>query len=462
MSIAELEIPETELDAVTHYSEYEADDYAVEETTVKSCKLPARWYPLRPHTTQIAFEFSKERFNVVAAGRRSGKTERAKRRFVRKCLSRRKNGAAYYLIGAPTYGQVKRIYWKDIKLFIPEWCIAGRISESELSIPLVTGALIQLVGLDRPARVEGPPVEHVLIDEDADCDPDVWPEHIRPMLADTGGSADRIGAPEGRNHFFRAFQDGGIVPGWASFHWKSDEILPAAEIEAAKRDLDELTYKQEYEADFVTFSGLAYHSFVRERHATIRLPYKELEELIFAFDFNVAPGVAAVGQEHDRYTDWISEVHIPRNSNTILVCDKLIEKFGNHKGRVRCYGDATGGAKGSAKVQGSDWDLIKGRLRPVFGDRLIVDVPNENPRERSRINAVNSRLKSMSDEIHMRVDPVSCPNIVRDFESVSTIEGSAGVIDKSDSTITHLSDAIGYYVVRKFPVRIGGGTSVTY
>ena len=53
-------------------------------------------------------------------------------------------------------------------------------------------------------------------------------------------------------------------------------------------------------------------------------------------------------------------------------CKKLIADWENHKGRVVCYGDATGGAGGSAKVKGSDWDLIKEELHPVFGQQLYI------------------------------------------------------------------------------------------
>jgi hypothetical protein len=46
--------------------------------------------------------------------------------------------------------------------------------------------------------------------------------------------------------------------------------------------------------------------------------------------------------------------------------------------------------------------------------------------------------------------------LVRDFEGVRLVEGGSGEIDKkSDSKLSHLSDAIGYYLWREFPVRLG-------
>lgn len=152
-------------------------------------------------------------------------------------------------------------------------------------------------------------------------------------------------------------------------------------------------------------------------------------------------------------TGVIGEVHIPRNSNTPAVCRKLIEDWKNHQGPVRCYGDATGGSRGTAKVQGSDWDLIKAELRPVFGDRLSFRVPAANPPERARVNAMNTRLLTGDGVIRLMVDPARAPNVVKDLEGVRTLAGGSGEIDKKATpALTHVSDGLGYYVEAEFPV----------
>lgn len=151
-------------------------------------------------------------------------------------------------------------------------------------------------------------------------------------------------------------------------------------------------------------------------------------------------------------TTVIAEVYIPKNSTTPRVCKKLIELFPKHPGVVICYGDATGGSKGSAKVRGSDWDLIKEELMPYYGDRLYFKVPKANPSERQRVNSFNSRLKSASQEVKLLIDE-SCKYLQTDLEGVRVIEGSAGEIDKKrDPELTHISDALGYYTYREFPV----------
>ena len=191
--------------------------------------------------------------------------------------------------------------------------------------------------------------------------------------------------------------------------------------------------------------------------------YNKKKPLVLCFDFNVAPGVCAIVQEMGAdvfqiapgktVSVVIGEVYIPRNSTTPRVCKKILQDWGTHEGNILCYGDSTGGAQGSAKVRGSDWDLIKYELIPYFGDRLYFNVPKANPYERQRVNAVNSRLLSATKEVKMLVDGKYAPKMVKDLEGVTVIEGGAGEIDKkADSSLTHISDALGYYIQKEYPV----------
>jgi hypothetical protein len=430
--------------------------------------LTPRWTPLRPHPEQIRLITSNARFKVVPAGRRSGKTERAKRNLIIQALRESAEGkwSDYrYFAAAPTREQSKNIWWQDLKALIPKHLLGGPIRESELTIRLVTGAEIVVVGLDRPQRLEGRAWCGGVIDEIANVRPGAWGENIRPALADRRGWCWLIGVPEGRGEYFDMYNYAisGEDPDWQGFHWVSADILPPEEIESARRTLDPLVFQQEMEASFVTFEGRAYYPFLRSSHCA-PLQYNPRAPLIIALDFNVEPGVAAIMQEMVlpnglEGTGVISEVHILRNSTTPAVCRRIVQDFGNHPGAVRIYGDATGGARGSARVLGSDWDLVKAELQPVFRDRLSFRIPNANPPERSRVNAVNSRLMSASGEIRMMVDPQRAPNVVRDLEGVRLLKGGSGEIDKrADPALSHISDAAGYYLVREFPiVRATGG-----
>ena len=418
--------------------------------------LTDRWTTLRPHKQQQQYLRSTARFNVVPAGRRSGKTECAKRRGILKAITETKWLDSWFVFAAPTHGQAKRIFWPDLKAMIPKELVRGVPSEGSLSIRLVNGAEITVLGLDAPERVEGRPVNGVVLDEYGNMKETVWMEHLRPALSDRRGWVDFIGVPEGRNHYYDLYKNAQSdeTGDWATFTWTSEDILDADEIAAAKRDLDELTYNQEYRASFVTFEGRAYHSFDAVVHCARDLPYAPNEDLIFCFDFNVSPGVCVVCQEHHNQTHVIGEVYIPNNSNTPAVCNRLIADWKDHTGRVLCYGDATGGARGTAQIQGSDWDLIKNTFRPAFGSRVKYRVDKANPKERVRVNSMNSRLMGADGTVKLLVDVAKAPMAIKDLEGVRLLAGGSGEIDKKgDPKLTHLTDALGYYIVKRHPVR---------
>lgn len=417
----------------------------------------------------ISFKFTKPqtqiikckaRFVVVPAGRRFGKTKAAVEKILQKASASDK--IVWYV--APTYKQAKNIAWAMLLRRLKPLNWIEKINNVDLEVTLVNGSTISLKGANNPDSLRGVGVHFMIIDEAADIDEDVWIQVLRPMLADTLGEAWFIGTPKGRNWFYTMYQRGLDVnePDYQSFHFttlQGGNVTPK-EIEDARRDMDELSFKQEFEADFTNFKGRTYYPFNYEDHVT-PLKYDENKDLIFCFDFNAAPGVAVVCQEQVLFhykgedlvgTGCINEVHIPQNSTTINVCNKLVQMYRNHKGKVICYGDATGAAGGSAKVSGSDWDLIKSVLKPIFQGKLSFDVPDSNPRERVRVNSVNTRLRNAEGQIRMLVDP-KCKHLILDFDGVRNLEGGSGEIDKKvDPALTHITDALGYYIVKKFPI----------
>jgi hypothetical protein len=152
--------------------------------------LPARWTPLRPHPIQHAYWTSTARFNTVPAGRRSGKTEFAKRKLVKAALRGTTFSEARFFAAAPTRDQAKRIFWDDLKALSPKHLMTGRPLETELCIKLVNGSEIHVLGMDKPERVEGAPWDGGVLDEYGNMKRETWTEHVRPALSDRGGWCD--------------------------------------------------------------------------------------------------------------------------------------------------------------------------------------------------------------------------------------------------------------------------------
>lgn len=465
-------------------------------STVIARRPTSRWTTLRYHEKQQRYYTSNARFNVLPAGRRSGKTELAKRKVVRRTIARLiepnpRYHSGRFFAAAPTRDQAKRIYWNDLKALVPKQYLQGKPREGELIIKLKNDVELHVLGMDKPERFEGSPWDGGILDEYGNMKESAWMEHVFPALADRQGWCDLIGVPEGRNHYYDRYLEAlaDKTGQMMAHHWTSEEILPASEIEIAKRMLDELSYNQEFRAEFVNFAGQCYYAFNEKEHCKT-LTYNPKDPLIFCFDFNVAPGVAAVIQEQvipgsfemvqrpefgkgvEGFaralqvgpsammrtpvigTGVIGEVYIKANSNTPAVCRKLLQDWGDHQGQIHLYGDSTGGSSGTAKVDGSDWDLITSMMYTHYGeDRVFLEVPESNPRERTRVNAVNTRLKTLDGVVRMAVDPAQAINVVKDFEGVRLLEGGSGEIDKKrDKMLSHISDAIGYYVVREFPI----------
>lgn len=225
--------------------------------------LTPRWTLLKPHPTQHLYWTSPHRFNVVSAGRRSGKTELAKRKIVKNAIRGTRFENAKFFAGAPTRDQAKRIYWGDFKKLIPMDLIE-KVSESDLTLKLINDSEITVLGMDKPERIEGSPWDGGILDEYGNMKEGAWGENVRPALADRNGWCDLIGVPEGRNHYYEMNEKAlaetalrGAAAEFGAFTWFSADILPSSEIEAARRDLHPKVFQQEYEGSFVDFSGVA-------------------------------------------------------------------------------------------------------------------------------------------------------------------------------------------------------------
>ncbi len=453
------------------YLHQSADEASAYQGAIES--WTSRWTPCRLDQRQMAYLHSLAQTNVAAAGRRTWKTEGSKRRVIKSAIEFCAYPDGRFFACAPTQQQAKDIFWDDLKAYTPTWALRNRdrdrdISESELTIRLGNGVIIKVAGLDKPARIEGRNWDGGVVDEYADCRPDVLDEHILPMLA-RGGWIDIIGVPGGRNHYYRlamAVQNGTIANA-AYFHWTAAECLHLylgkeradAFLAQMRAQMDARTFDQEFNAGWITMEGRVYYCFEPERNVDPEAQYDPQLPLLLALDFNVKPGVGAVLQEvHTETRDgqrlsWlrvIDEIWIANNSTTIRVCEDFGRRYHQHPGEVRLYGDATGGARGSAKIAGSDWDLVHAVLGPVFKDRLHSYVEWRNPPERVRVNCLNSRLYSADGQVWLKVHP-KCVHTIQDFEGVAYAKGTGDIDKKGDENLTHLTDAIGYVCHALYP-----------
>lgn len=415
----------------------------------------SRWYKLNEHPVQRALVEAVAngvRFPVVPAGRRSGKTERAKR-FVAKMAI--KNAGEMYFIAAPTRDQVKRIYWEDMKKLSLQSLHEKSPSETELTIYLPNDTRIQLIGLDRPERMEGQFWSGGVIDEIADVKAEAWESNIRPAL-DTFNSSRPdyrawcwlIGVPDGLNHYYDMAQyaESAGDPEWKLFHWKSFEILPAETIAAAKRQMSAKQYKQEYEASFEGATGRIYEDYGTANHC--REAIQPHEQLMWMHDQNYTPLSSAIGVRRDNKLLLLDEI-VLTSAVSRQSAMEFVEKYKDHANKhVLIYGDPAGQA-GEKHGHASDYTDIEGVLK-AHQWRWSRKVKAAHPAIKDRQNSVRAKICTADGFRSLFVNPVTAKWCDKGLATVQLEEGSTFQEDQKNK-YQHITTAIGYCVDVEWP-----------
>ena len=392
--------------------------------------------PLSAAQTEIVE--APQRFKVVVAGRRFGKTHLAIRELCR--YARLPDQTVWYV--APTYKQAKMIAFKALKkkLLTLRW--AKKINETELSFELKNGSTISLKGADNYDSLRGIGLDYLVLDEFADIDSEAWYETLRPTLADRQGGALFIGTPKGLNWAHDLFTAQEEYPTeWRSFSYTTIEggNVKPEEVEAARRSLDERTFRQEFEATFETFSGRVFYAFDRKynlRTWTADLP----RDIHIGMDFNLDPMSAIVAIKLGNELQVIDEIKI-FGSNTDEMVDEIKTRF--PKARIICYPDPAGAARKTSAGGRTDHTILRNA-------GFTVLAPNGHHPVRDGINAVNAKLRSSSGITSLYIDP-QCKYMIECLEK-QTYKAGTNIPDK-DSGFDHMNDALRYMVDYLYPIR---------
>ncbi len=379
-----------------------------------------------------------ERFRVVVAGRRFGKsylsmTEMAK-------FARHPNRKIFYV--APTYRQAKQIIWDDLKDKMTSVRWAKKINESDLSITLVNNSKIYLRSADNFDSLRGVSMDFLVMDEAAMIDQKAWTEVCRPALSDRRGHALFITTPKGKNWVYDLHHDAKMLEGWNSYTYTTLQggQVDEQEVEAARRELDEKSFRQEYEATFETYAGQIYYNWDPAVHTIGTVPEITDRTLLhIGMDFNVTPLVACIATVQDGYITVFDEIRMD-GSNTYEMTDEIRNRYPNN--RVWCYPDASGGARKTSSNT-SDHKILQSA-------GFTLKVKGVNPPVRDRIASVNANLKNTKGETRLWVTP-NCKNLIRCISQQSYKEGTL-VPDKTSDT-DHFNDALGYLVHWTNPIR---------
>lgn len=315
-------------------------------------KLVDTGYRPREPQKQIHRAVANNRFVVVVAHRRMGKTVAAINQLIHSALKCDKPNPRYGFVAA-TYGQAKRIAFDYLVEFTRP--LNATVNISELRVDFY-GRRIQLYGSDHADSLRGQYFDGVVIDEVADQDPKIWNEVIRPALADRKGFALFLGTPKGRNHFADFRDRADSSPDWALLEFKASEtgILDPAELESAKKEMGDDKYAQEFECSFqAPVTGSYYGEIINNLEAKNqigKIPFEPLAKTVCAWDLGMSDSTAiwvaqVVGKEirlvdfvenHgvglDYYFGWLQENNY-HHAMQILPHDVEVRELGTGKSR---------------------------------------------------------------------------------------------------------------------------------
>jgi len=392
--------------------------------------------PLNPGQRSVAD--AEQRFRVIIAGRRWGKTYLATRELAR--FSRWPDRRCWYI--APSYRMAKQIVWDPLKYRLMDLNWVSRVNESDLTIDLVNGSKISLRGADNRDSLRGVGLDFIVMDEFAYMDERVWTEVLRPTLSDKTGHAMFISTPVGKSNwaydlFTSPQQD---AENWQSWQFTSLQggRITAEEIEQARRDLDERTFRQEYEATFESYAGRIYYAF---DHGNIRqFRVDRPEQIIIGMDFNIDPMCAVIGVRQGETVQLIDEIRI-FSSNTQEMVSEIKARY--PQSRVTVYPDPASRQRKTSAGGHTDLSILQNA-------GFTVKAPHAHDPVRDGINSVNSRLCDARGVRHVFVDP-RLKYTIESLERHAYKEGTSQP-DK-DSGYDHMTDALRYMIHYIWPVR---------
>jgi phage terminase large subunit len=156
--------------------------------------------PYKPRSQMVAFHQREERFAFLICHRRYGKTVACIAELIIRALYTTKHKAQYAYV-CPFRTQAKAVAWNYLVDMTAG--IAIDVKVSELSVTLPNGAKIWLSGSDNVNALRGLYLDGCVIDEFAQCRPDLLEAVIQPCLLDRKGWLVVIGTAYGRlNQFY--------------------------------------------------------------------------------------------------------------------------------------------------------------------------------------------------------------------------------------------------------------------
>jgi len=393
---------------------------------------------------QIALVNSTAKFPALVAGFGAGKTHALVLRTLKLIFS---NGGdiAYYL---PNYPLVRTIAYPRFQAAFDDLGIPYELNRSEHVIR-VAGKQIIFRTMENPDRIVGYEVADSMIDE-LDTLPmtkanDVWNKIIaRNRQKKPDGTANSVAVgttPEGFRFVYEKWHKNPTesyqlikAPTYSNPH------LPDGYVDSLRETYPSNLLNAYIEGEFVNLtSGSVYLNYDRQLNDT-KITANNHETLHIGMDFNVGKMSAAIHVMRDSKAFAVDEISGAQDTPAVIRTIK--SRYPDNP--VIVYPDASGASTNTTNAASSDLILLRNA-------GFTINAPRANGRVKDRIAAVNMALCDNDGVRLYYVNVEKCPNIALGLEQQSYDKN--GEPDKS-SGFDHMNDALGYFVVRKMPIKM--------
>lgn len=403
-----------------------------------------------PYDYQCDVHSDEHRFRLLVGGRRVGKSKLAVQELLKVCLTK-PNQLCWWV--APTYKDAREIGWEELMEYKDALAPAiESIHHSLLRVKFVNGSTIYFKGSDNPDSLRGRGLNFCVIDEAAFCHEDAWKKSIRPALSDKQGRALFTSTPNGRNWYYEQWYYACHERSkhWKAWHWPTwqNPLITPEDLDAAKQELSNIDFRQEYGAEFITKAGMVYDDFsegniIEDASFT---PDKNFHDIYLGLDFGYASATAICFMAVERASGKVcmfDEIYVSRHDvGRIyhLILEKCIKwKIGKPEG---IYCDPAGNAEELTSGI-SPVDFLRGKGFNVISKGTKI-APGLSLVRAYVLNAYGQRRLFVAKR---------CAWAIKSFYGYSYKLGVHQLVleePEKDNIHDHMMDAIRYFFVNKF------------
>lgn len=413
---------------------------------------------IRPQAEFLALP---HKYRAYVAGYRAGKTWAGS---AAKCKQAWEQPGILLGYFAPTYPQIRDIFYPTIEAVAHDWGLRADIKTANKEVHLFSGrqyrSTIICRSMAEPGSIIGFAIGNALVDE-IDTMPTLkaqqaWRKIIArlSMKGTAPGGIDVTTTPEGFHFTYQTWvKDLRDRPELANLYgmiqastYENEINLPDDYISSLKASYPENHIEAYLNGQFVNLTdGAVYINYDRNKNQSTET-VQDGEPVFVGMDFNIGKMAAVIHVKRDGLPHAVDEVVNGYDTpDMIRILKERYWKYldGSYQQtrQIRVYPDSTG--KNKTRVGAGVNDIA---LLEQAG--FIISAPKANPPVKDRVTAMNAMFLNAEGARRYRVNTDKCPTYAECLEQQAY---KNGVPDK-DSDKDHLPDGGGYFIHQDYPV----------